>query len=108
MPKIIVNGKGAFLTNDFGDVTDRPDTVILDGATGSEVDKKLAEQGQEVDALQKGSDFRAPINAPDVLGDVHFSHLEAGARIVTADSFCANFARNIWRHRIVYTARTGC
>jgi S-methylmethionine-dependent homocysteine/selenocysteine methylase len=53
----------------------------------------MAEQGIKKDCIQKGSDFVAARDLPDVVRHVHTLYAEAGAHVLTADTFCANVGR---------------
>lgn len=67
---------------------DRP--VFLSGGFGSEVEKYLPE-GQS--GIVKGSKIIAPLHVPDVVQKVHTLYANAGADILTADSFNASISR---------------
>ncbi len=58
-----------------------PDLLILDGATGTELDRR------GVDVTLPLWSARALLEAPDVLAEVHRDYLEAGAGAVTTATF---------------------
>ena len=84
--QIIKGWEGAFLTKETG-------PIFLSGGFGSEVDKIATERGIASGSLQKGSSFIAPIDAPEIVKEVHEAYAKAGADILTADTFCANLSR---------------
>ena len=57
------------------------DILLLDGATGTELDRRGIDVGLPLWSA------RAIIDAPDVLGEVHHAYLEAGAQVITANTF---------------------
>jgi len=62
-------------------MSDRPDVTILDGATGSELDRR------GVDVTLPLWSARAILDAPDVLEQIHREYLDAGAEAITANTF---------------------
>ena len=59
----------------------REDILLLDGATGTELDRRGIDVGLPLWSA------RAIIDAPDVLGEVHQAYLKAGAQVITANTF---------------------
>ncbi|MDP7028590.1 MAG: homocysteine S-methyltransferase family protein [Phycisphaerales bacterium] len=55
--------------------------VVLDGATGTELERRGVDIGLPLWSA------RAILDAPQVLQDVHAAYLDAGARVVTANTF---------------------
>ena len=45
------------------------------------------------DPIQKGSSFIAPLDAPKIVEQVHMGYINAGAQIITADTYCASYYR---------------
>jgi len=62
-------------------MSDRPDVTILDGATGSELDRR------GVDVTLPLWSARAILDAPDVLEQIHREYLDAGVESITANTF---------------------
>lgn len=68
--------------------------LILDGAMGtmiqtyglSEADFR-GERFKDIDFMMKGNNDLLSITRPDVIGDIHRRYLEAGADIITANTF---------------------
>ncbi len=58
-----------------------PKLIVLDGATGSELDRRA------VDVTLPLWSARALIDAPDVLFQIHTDYLRAGAEVITANTF---------------------
>jgi homocysteine S-methyltransferase len=88
------------------------DILLLDGATGTELDRRGVDIGLPLWSA------RAIIDAPEVLGEVHRAYLDAGAGAVTTNTFRTH-ARSLAKagmesqagaltHQAVAIARQAC
>lgn len=59
--------------------------LILDGATGSELTEMAG-----VDWTSQWSGWPAQLHLPEAVKTVHRSYIEAGADVITANTYCAN------------------
>ena len=59
--------------------------LVLDGATGSELTEVPG-----IDWASQWSGWPAQLSLPDAVKKVHRSYIEAGADVVTANTYCAN------------------
>ena len=82
-------------------VQDRPyliadikgEPIIMSGGFGSLINAIMKRTGVMIDSVQKGSEFRAPIDVFDVVVEAHTQYGLAGAGIFTLDTFCASLGR---------------
>lgn len=82
--------------------------LILDGAMGTEIQKyNLTEEDfrgerfRDLPGMMKGNNDMLNITRPDVISDIYRRYLEAGADIITANTFRASAFR-----RLIITWRT--
>lgn len=64
--------------------------IFLSAGLGSTIEALLPKNQSPV---KHGSQFIAPLHAPEIVSKVHTLYAEAGADILTADTFCASFYR---------------
>ncbi len=70
----------------------RGETILLDGGTGSELQRRGVNVSKGASAEGGAGAWSAPAveDAPDILHDIHADYLRAGAEIITANSYNTN------------------
>eukprot|EP01059_Diplonema_ambulator_P019581 TRINITY_DN3309_c0_g1_i1.p1 TRINITY_DN3309_c0_g1~~TRINITY_DN3309_c0_g1_i1.p1 ORF type:complete len:585 (+),score=115.93 TRINITY_DN3309_c0_g1_i1:39-1757(+) len=68
------------------DILEAGRVVILDGAVGTEIERRAGEESMN----KLGWSCSANFTYPEVVFDVHMSYLEAGSHILTANTYCTN------------------
>jgi S-methylmethionine-dependent homocysteine/selenocysteine methylase len=64
--------------------------ACIDGGTGSEVERRVTQSGDESAVVAEGWSCVQWKTHPDVLRDVHLSYLRSGAEIIIANSYATN------------------
>lgn len=88
MVAIEIKDGGAYLVKEFSKV------IFLSGGFGSRVNDLYFDKYKvPVDSIQSGSEFRAPLEEPQIVKQVHKEYADADVDVLTADTFNASESR---------------